>query len=99
MTTNHADTFCRSSAPAMNNSRADGNVFRSHEELGIENRDFESKRGSEVYFDEIIGHSEALKRVLREIETVAPAESTVLIYGETGTGKELIARAIHRLSS
>src|SRR5206468_5240323 len=44
------------------------------------------------------GDSAALRRVLKEIETVAPTESTVLIRGETGTGKELIARAIHHLS-
>jgi PAS domain S-box-containing protein len=50
-------------------------------------------------FDEIIGKSEALQSVLKEIETVGPTESTVLIQGETGTGKELIARAIHNLSS
>jgi PAS domain S-box-containing protein len=48
---------------------------------------------------EIIGRSEALKRVLRQVEQVAPADCAVLITGETGTGKELIARAIHRLSS
>lgn len=50
-------------------------------------------------FDEIIGTSEALKRVLKEVETVAATDATVLIYGETGTGKELIARALHNLSS
>ena len=50
-------------------------------------------------FDDIVGKSEALQRVLTEIETVAPADATVLIYGETGTGKELIARAVHNLSS
>ena len=50
------------------------------------------------HFDEIVGESEALRRVLEEIETVASTESTVLIYGETGTGKELIARALHNLS-
>jgi PAS domain S-box-containing protein len=49
-------------------------------------------------FDEIIGKSAALRKVLKEIETVGPTESTVLIHGETGTGKELIARAIHDLS-
>src|SRR3984885_6115567 len=49
-------------------------------------------------FDEIIGNSAALRKVLKEIETVGPTESTVLIHGETGTGKELIARAIHELS-
>jgi formate hydrogenlyase transcriptional activator len=50
-------------------------------------------------FSEIVGQSTALKEVLQQIETVAPTDSTVLLIGETGTGKELIARAIHNLSS
>ncbi|MBZ5541062.1 MAG: sigma 54-interacting transcriptional regulator [Acidobacteriia bacterium] len=50
-------------------------------------------------FEDVIGESTSLKRVLKQIETVAPTDATVLILGETGTGKELIARAIHRLSS
>jgi formate hydrogenlyase transcriptional activator len=50
-------------------------------------------------FEEIIGNSRALLAVLRQVEQVAPADSTTLIYGETGTGKELIARAIHNRSS
>ena len=50
-------------------------------------------------FEEIVGRSSALQKVLKELETVGPTDSTVLIYGETGTGKELIARAIHNLSS
>jgi PAS domain S-box-containing protein len=50
-------------------------------------------------FEEIVGKSAALQKVLKELETVGPTDSTVLIYGETGTGKELIARAIHNLSS
>ena len=50
-------------------------------------------------FEEIVGKSAALAKVLKEIETVGPTDSTVLIQGETGTGKELIARAIHNLSS
>ncbi len=54
---------------------------------------------TELKFEEIVGNSDVLKRVLAEVETVAPTDSTVLIYGETGTGKELIARAIHNLSS
>jgi formate hydrogenlyase transcriptional activator len=49
-------------------------------------------------FEEIIGQSNALKSVLHQVATVAPTDSTVLILGETGTGKELIARAIHNLS-
>ena len=49
-------------------------------------------------FDEIVGESAALRRTLADVERVAPADTTVLITGETGTGKELIARAIHRRS-
>src|SRR6202008_3142078 len=53
---------------------------------------------TEHNFQEIIGESPALKRMLKQVEIVAPTDSTVLIRGETGTGKELIARAIHSLS-
>src|SRR5947208_122240 len=55
-------------------------------------------RRSERHFPEIIGTSAALRRVLQAIETVAPTDATVLLLGETGTGKEVLARAIHRLS-
>ena len=54
---------------------------------------------TEHNFTEIIGESDTLRRVLREVETVAASDATVLIRGETGTGKELIARALHNLSS
>src|SRR5712675_251230 len=50
-------------------------------------------------FEQIIGHSPALESVLEQVEQVAPTDSTVLIQGETGTGKELIARAVHNLSA
>jgi transcriptional regulator with GAF, ATPase, and Fis domain len=53
---------------------------------------------TEANFEEIIGKSQELRRVLGLVETVAPTDSTVLIFGETGTGKELIARAIHNLN-
>jgi formate hydrogenlyase transcriptional activator len=50
-------------------------------------------------FEDIVGSSDALRRVLRDVSKVAPSDSTVLILGETGTGKELIARAIHKRSN
>ena len=53
----------------------------------------------ECQFEQIIGHSPALKSALLEVEQVAPTDSTVLVLGETGTGKELIAHAIHNLSA
>jgi DNA-binding NtrC family response regulator len=58
----------------------------------------EDDRRSDSRFSEIVGHSAALRRVLQQVEIVAPTDATVLIDGETGTGKELIARAIHHRS-
>lgn len=53
----------------------------------------------EYIFEDIVGKSAALQKVLKQVAIVAPTDSTVLLYGETGTGKELIARAIHKVSS
>jgi DNA-binding NtrC family response regulator len=53
---------------------------------------------SDIGVSQVVGHSEAMRRVLKAVDTVAPTDSTVLIGGETGTGKELIARAIHNRS-
>jgi formate hydrogenlyase transcriptional activator len=86
-------------ALAVENSLAYGEISQLKDRLARENVYLESEIRSELGFEEIVGNSEALRRVLKEVETVAPAESTVLIYGETGTGKELIARAVHNLSS
>ena len=73
------------------------------EPLPAPNLDFyqllEDETQEEHGFDEIVGRSAVLRAVLREVEIVSPTDSTVLIYGETGTGKELIARAIHDRSS
>ncbi|HXE79272.1 MAG TPA: sigma 54-interacting transcriptional regulator [Vicinamibacterales bacterium] len=68
-------------------------------QLAREKLYLEDEIRSERNFKEIVGRSAALRRVLREIETVAPTDSTVLILGETGSGKELVARAIHDLSA
>jgi formate hydrogenlyase transcriptional activator len=59
----------------------------------------ELKFGAESCFEGIIGKSPALQKVLKQVAMVAPTDSTVLLHGETGTGKELIARAIHTLSA
>jgi formate hydrogenlyase transcriptional activator len=76
--------------------------FRELEELknklAEERLYLEEEIRSEHNFAEIVGRSRALRHVLRDVETVAPADSAVLIHGETGTGKELVARAIHDLS-
>src|SRR5271157_2275759 len=58
-----------------------------------------SEINSEYCFEGIVGKSAALQKVLEQVAIVAPTDSTVLLHGETGTGKELIARAIHNLSS
>jgi formate hydrogenlyase transcriptional activator len=60
---------------------------------------FEPEISSEQRLEDIIGKSAALRKVLEQVAIVAPTDSTVLLHGETGTGKELIARAIHNLSS
>jgi DNA-binding NtrC family response regulator len=59
---------------------------------------FEDRRYDQIKFSEIVGKSAALRQVLQEVELVAPSDATVLILGETGAGKELIARAIHQSS-
>jgi formate hydrogenlyase transcriptional activator len=86
-------------AIAVENAIAFGEIADLKDKLAQEKVYLEDEIRSELNFEEIVGTSEGLRRVLRQVETVAPTDSTVLIYGETGTGKELIARAVHDLSS
>ena len=67
--------------------------------MGAFERPGSDRHSEERRFEQIIGSSAALESVLEQVERVAPTDSTVLIQGETGTGKELIARAIHNLSA
>ncbi len=71
---------------------------RSKTKVQQENVYLEEEARTNNNFGEIVGESSALRRVLKQIEAVAPTDSTVLILGETGTGKELVARAVHGLS-
>ncbi len=85
-------------AIAVENALAYQEISGIRNQLAEENRYFESEIRLEHDFTDIIGDSPAIKRALQAIETVAPTDSTVLLRGETGTGKELFARAIHNLS-
>jgi len=85
-------------ALAVENMKAYEEIRSLHAKLEKENVYLREEIRSEHNFREIVGSSGALREVLEKAERVAPLDSTVLIYGETGTGKELIARAIHDCS-
>lgn len=85
-------------ATAVENARAYEAIEEMCDSLSGENEYLKEEIKSVYNFDEIIGTSEELRKVLSDVSKVAPAECTVLIRGETGTGKELIARAIHNRS-
>jgi formate hydrogenlyase transcriptional activator len=86
-------------AIAVENSLAFRQVVDRAEKLTEEKLYLQDEIRRESNFEEIIGESAALKGILGQVRTVAPTDSTILVLGETGTGKELIARAIHNLSS
>src|SRR5208282_6651708 len=85
-------------AVAVENAIAFQEIDALKDQLAKENAYLEEEVRTGHNFGEIVGDSPALRRVLQEVETVAPTGSTVLIRSETGTGKELIARAVHDLS-
>jgi formate hydrogenlyase transcriptional activator len=86
-------------ALAIDNARAHEEIEKLKNRLEKENIYLQDEIKTEYNFEEIIGESNALKRVLKDVEKVAKTGSNVLIQGETGTGKELIARIIHNLST
>ncbi len=86
-------------AIAVDNALAYRLLVESHSHLAEENEYLSDEIRHQAEFGDIVGASVALKRVLKEVSTVAPTDATVLITGETGTGKELVARAIHALST
>jgi formate hydrogenlyase transcriptional activator len=85
-------------AIALDNARAYREIQILKERLAEEKLYLEDEIRTELNFEEIVGESAQLRQALSKARTVAPSGSTVLILGETGTGKELIARAIHRMS-
>jgi formate hydrogenlyase transcriptional activator len=86
-------------AIAIENAQAFREIERLKNKLAEEKLYLEDEIRSERNFGEIIGDSPAFRKALRQVETVAPTDATVLILGETGTGKELIARSVHELSA
>ncbi len=86
-------------AIAVENSLAFRQVVDRANKLSEEKLYLQDEIRTEYNFEEIIGDSPALRTILDQLQTVAPTDSTILIQGETGTGKELIARAVHHLSS
>jgi PAS domain S-box-containing protein len=85
-------------AMAVDNAMAFRRIAELRDRLKQEKQYLEDEINVEHRFDDIVGESSGLRNVLKQIETVAPTDATVLIQGETGTGKELLARAVHRLS-
>jgi formate hydrogenlyase transcriptional activator len=85
-------------AIAVENALAFQEIAELKNKLAQEKLYLEDEIRSEMNFEEIVGESPLLRAVLKQVETVAPTDSAVLIQGETGTGKEQIARAIHNLS-
>jgi formate hydrogenlyase transcriptional activator len=89
----------RALSVATANALANEEIRKLRDQVEAENIALRAQLGQAPWFEEILAHSAALKRVLDTVEQVATTDATVLVTGETGTGKELIARAIHRRSA
>jgi len=86
-------------ALALENERAYREIEELKDKQAKEKLHLEEEIHTELHFEEIVGESVALRHALAQASTVAPSDASVLILGETGTGKELLARAIHRMST
>jgi formate hydrogenlyase transcriptional activator len=95
----HLAVFANQAAIAIKNAHLFAEVEALKTRLQAENRYLQEEIKLEHNFEDIIGRSAALKKGLRLVEQVAATDATVLILGETGTGKELVARALHHLSA
>ncbi len=91
--------FAAQAAFAIDNSRAYQEIKRLNQKLTQEKLYYEEQQVNRLHFDEIVGNSLPMIQVLSQVEQVAATSSTVLILGETGVGKELVARAIHKTST
>jgi transcriptional regulator with GAF, ATPase, and Fis domain len=91
-------TIADSAATALANARAWEEIGALRRQLALENEYLREEVGATQSFGGMVGQSAALMAVTRQIEVVAPTDATVLVMGETGTGKELVAREIHRRS-
>ncbi len=90
--------FAGWAAIALDNARAYEEIQRLNQQLNEEKEYYREQHLQSLQYEEFVGASPAIKRTLGQIEQVAPTDTTVLILGETGVGKELVARVIHRIS-
>lgn len=90
--------FAAQAAFAMDNAKAYEEIQRLNQRLNEEKLYYKEQHLQNLHFDDIVGEGAAIMRVLEKVDQVARTDTTVLIFGETGVGKELVARAIHQRS-